>query len=193
MRGTDLAILLWLNGLAGKNALFDRLVAAFTVYAPGVFLILFLAYFLVWRGEIRMRRTIVLAGIAGVLALTIAVAVSSVLYRARPFAAIPGEIRLLVPHTTDSSFPSDHATGSAAFAAGMWGAPGRSARWVFAGTALLVGISRLIAGVHWPSDVLASFVLGGAVAWATVRFSRPLWPWLDRLLAWVSGLESRFR
>lgn len=75
---------------------------------------------------------------------------------------------------TSWSFPSGHATGAAALATVLavlaW--PGRW-RWPVLGGgvlfALLVGLSRLYLGVHWPSDVLAGWLLGAGaalLAWA---------------------------
>lgn len=196
MNPFDLTVFRWLNGLAGQSRMLDLVAAGFTTYAPVLFGALFLLYFLFEPADTaRMRRTILLAGLSGVLALTVAVIVASVVYRARPFLTLPsGQVHLLIPHSNDSSFPSDHATGSAAFAAGMWRSPDRSARWVFAGTALLVGISRLIAGVHWPSDILVSLVLGGLVAWGTFALEpllRPLLDWILQLFGRVERLWKR--
>ena len=66
-----------------------------------------------------------------------------------------------------SSFPSGHtlhtaavATGLALCAARLWP---RSASWAMAlalSWTLLVALSRLFLGVHWPSDVLAAICLG---------------------------------
>jgi len=66
-----------------------------------------------------------------------------------------------------SSFPSGHTLSTAAFAtagalclASLWP---RSARVSMAAAMLwtcLVGLSRLVLGVHWPSDVLAALCVG---------------------------------
>jgi undecaprenyl-diphosphatase len=72
------------------------------------------------------------------------------------------------------AFPSGHATASVA----VWGAialvlgSGRSRRvkivlWTAAALiALAVGMSRLILGVHWPTDVIAGWALGLALVGA---------------------------
>jgi undecaprenyl-diphosphatase len=77
----------------------------------------------------------------------------------------------LVPHldrVTDLSFPSGHASNAAAFfliAALVIPTRNRGA-WVglAAAGAILLGLSRNMLGVHWPSDVLAGLLLGTAVA-----------------------------
>jgi undecaprenyl-diphosphatase len=189
----DLRTELWLNGLGGHSRPFDLLVGLFTQYAPLLFAVLFAFYF-VRRAPRReeMRRTVLLAGLSGVMAVLVTLVVGHLVYRDRPFVALPGQIHLLIPHPADSSFPSDHTMGSAAFAAGMWRAPSPSARYLFAITALLVGLSRLVAGVHWPSDVLASFILGSAIAWATFTLAAgPLSPVLDWVLRLYGRLERQ--
>jgi undecaprenyl-diphosphatase len=79
---------------------------------------------------------------------------------------------------TLASFPSGHATNGAAFglAAGLtlaltvahhrWS----KALWVATGLlfAALVGVSRLLLGVHWLSDVVAGWALGSSTALTVV-------------------------
>ena len=69
--------------------------------------------------------------------------------------------------TASPSFPSGHATGSAAFALTLFFAVRRLApRWQIAcglvglAFALLVSASRLYLQVHYPSDILAGLALG---------------------------------
>lgn len=81
----------------------------------------------------------------------------------------------------ESSFgaPSGHAQ----LATGMWGMAAAMTRrrwvWPLALVAILmVGLSRIYLGVHFPHDVLAGWVIGTLILWAFVR-------WWDPLAAWV--------
>ena len=87
----------------------------------------------------------------------------------------------VVPHlaeVSNASFPSGHAMISAAtyMTVGALLAqtqPSRLVRTYLVSLsivlALMIGISRLYLGVHWPSDVLAGWFLGGA--WALLFWS----------------------
>lgn len=79
------------------------------------------------------------------------------------------------PHAGLSSFPSGHSTsavvvyGTLAFLVARL-MPTRRLRWLVWGVAaavvLLIGLSRLYLGVHYPSDVAAGFAAG--TAWAVI-------------------------
>jgi undecaprenyl-diphosphatase len=90
----------------------------------------------------------------------------------------------LVPHLVGvqtESFPSSHAmmaavlylTIGAMLARGAGRAQQAYVIGAAVGLALLVGVSRVWLGVHWPTDVLAGWCLGAA--WAT-----GCWLWLGR-------------
>jgi membrane-associated phospholipid phosphatase len=81
--------------------------------------------------------------------------------RARPFARLAA-VEAIVPHALGRSFPSRHVASGLAMAA----VGGRVHRLLGAGMALvagLLGVSRVAAGLHYPSDVLAGALLGAAI------------------------------
>ena len=84
--------------------------------------------------------------------------------RARPWLVWP--IVPLVTENDPNSFPSGHTC--AAFAAAMaWvrALPRRGDRVIVVVMAVLMGLSRLYVGVHYPSDVLAGALIGSLCAW----------------------------
>jgi membrane-associated phospholipid phosphatase len=122
-----------------------------------------------WDGNPGLRAR----GTAG--ALTVAGAglldqvLKNVACRARPSATHAGAFFSIFPCFPASyayaSFPSGHAT--TAFATALLLAcwyPRQSG--LFIGLAVLVGLSRVVLGAHFPSDVLAGAVLGSGVALA---------------------------
>jgi undecaprenyl-diphosphatase len=91
--------------------------------------------------------------------------------RARPCQLDPVHVATPVGCGAGKSFPSTHAANSAAAAAVFaWAAPRLSALGV--GLALVVGISRVYLGVHWPTDVMAGWLLGAALGAGLVTLTR---------------------
>ena len=64
---------------------------------------------------------------------------------------------------TGYAFPSGHATFFAALAMYIFFL-NKKAGYVFMISALLVGLARIAAGVHFPVDILGGFVLGSTIA-----------------------------
>lgn len=191
MSHLDLTILSALNGPAWRNPALGRAAAWFTTYVPLLLLLLLAVAFVIPGADaVGRRRSVVLAGLAGAIGVLLAVPIGLVVFRPRPFTVLSADqMHALINHAPDSSFPSDHATGSAAMATGMWASGSRLWRVVFVVLALLAGLSRVMVGVHWPSDVLASFILGSAVAVVTRAVAGPLLPLLDRIIAWYGRME----
>lgn len=95
--------------------------------------------------------------------------VKNVACRARPSAPQAGDFFCNFPCFPASysyaSFPSGHATTAfaTAFILAFWYP---RLRGPFLGLAVLVGLSRVVLGAHFPSDVLLGAVLGSGVALA---------------------------
>ena len=102
-------------------------------------------------------------GYAAVLSLIFGVIVTNLLLknivaRPRPFAEIEALIPLIAK-PTDFSFPSGHTTASFAVALVMLRMLPKKIGILAVVLAALVAFSRLYLGVHYPTDVLAGFVV----------------------------------
>lgn len=91
----------------------------------------------------------------------------------RPFW-VSSDVKALSMETS-FGVPSGHSQTAVA----VWG---RVAAWLRRGWAyvvlglliLLISISRLYLGMHFPTDVLAGWIVGGLLLWAFLRFEEPL-------------------
>ena len=81
--------------------------------------------------------------------------------RPRPPVRFP-DIHALAALPANGSFPSGHAMLAAAVAGALWWSS-RAAALALAAFALLIGLSRVWLGMHYPSDVLAGFAVGAAL------------------------------
>jgi hypothetical protein len=103
------------------------------------------------------------AGAAGLSAAAVGLLINQVIshiwHRPRPYEAHPQGILPLISGSHDPSFPSDHATAAFAIAFGILFVAFR-AGLVLLLWATLIALSRVLVGVHYPTDVLASVVVG---------------------------------
>jgi membrane-associated phospholipid phosphatase len=126
-----------------------------------------------WR-SLGIRSWVPLLAVVGADALQNAV--KALVDRPRPSV-------LHLEHVTSSSFPSGHATQSTAFLVALLalvptarsGRRRAAAALCAAALVCAVGTSRVYLGVHYPSDVVAGIILGGAWAAGVVRWSGITW------------------
>lgn len=76
--------------------------------------------------------------------------------------------------------PSGHAQHGVT----VWGtiaarAKGRL-RWLLAVLIFLIGFSRIVLAVHFPTDVLAGWLIGGLILWAFLRWEAAVVAWFNR-------------
>ncbi len=162
----DEALLLLVNGM--RNAALDPIAAFLSEWGLFVFLLVLAARGLATRTgpDLASMRD-------GWLAFFVALFVSDTLIKpliARPrptaIAALAGHLHVLgrVPPASSTACPSGTAAACAAGAAWIWIRFGPRAGIAAVLYALLVSITRIYAGVHWPSDLLAGWAVGVAVA-----------------------------
>jgi undecaprenyl-diphosphatase len=178
-----------LNGLAGRWLLFDlavRLLVNEYLVLTGLSLLLFGLWFTGQQPAVRARhqRALIVALLAVLVANAVVKGLNLVYFRPRPFAGHP--VTLLFYRPTDSSWPSNPATAAFALASAQWlhnrrtGAVGL----VLAG---LMAVARVIAGVHYPLDVISGSLIGYTTAWWLARKAPPV----DRLTGWVIRVGRR--
>lgn len=147
----DSAVFVFLNGFAGVDKNFDSVIFFFA--SIGIFIFpFFLLFYVPWR--VILFHSIAAASIAFLVNSLIALA----WYRARPFEEFDATL-LIDSASLFDSFPSDHAAMSAALAASIL-CTSRNRGILAILLALCISVSRIIAGVHYPSDVLAGIGIG---------------------------------
>lgn len=130
-----------------------------------------IAAWLWWRNHSRTALTLIAVTMAGRAVNSL---VKLDVARERP-ALRP---HLMIEHT--NSFPSGHATGSMIFflaLALLLAHRGRRRRWWAAAAvavSLCVGLSRIMLGVHWPSDVVGGWAFGALWVIVTLRMAEDL-------------------
>ena len=90
----------------------------------------------------------------------------------------------VIGYANETSFgvPSGHAQ----IAVGVWGMLAACLRkwwgWLIAILIiLLIGISRLYLGVHFPHDVFLGWLIGALLLWLVLRFWKPVTGWLKKM------------
>ena len=85
--------------------------------------------------------------------------------RRRPYQAMP-TVAAGAPPLDAFSFPSGHTLHAVAFTL-VAGAHYPALTPLLVAFALLTGVSRVVLGLHYPSDVLAGAAIGACIAWAS--------------------------
>jgi membrane-associated phospholipid phosphatase len=187
----DDRLLIDVNSLARHTGWAHGAILGYATYGVLLFAGLLLAAVLLRRTASDAR--LAAAGwacLATVLAVGLNQPLVSAFAEARPYTAHHG-LLVLASHSTDASFPSDHAVMAGAAAAGLWLAS-RVLGTVAVGAALVMAFSRVYIAAHYPWDVVAGLLFGTLVAllgWAVLR--RPLTAVTGRLRA-LPGLRQAF-
>ena len=96
------------------------------------------------------------AAISGILAVLLTKLAALTYFDSRPFTH---GARALISHAADNGFPSDHTVLSTAAASLAFTANRKFGALLFI-LALFVGVSRVLAGVHYPIDIIAGLIIG---------------------------------
>lgn len=168
LQDIDLGLFTTLNELLGHSTLLDALVLFCAHYLP--FIAILVAVALVYQTKRGLAEQVSLLGtalLAGIVArFVITDGIRALYHRPRPYLDHPIQHLLLV-HSY--SFPSAHAAFFFAFSAALYV---HNKRWgiAFFGMSTVIGIARIIAGVHYPSDIAGGVVVGSITGYALAYF-----------------------
>ena len=172
----DGGILLWIQEHLRSDAL-NALVAWYTDLGEAG--ALWIAIALIFLFFPRTRK----AGLVSLIAMLICyicndLVIKNLVTRPRPFLSVEGLLPLI--QWPDSySFPSGHSCSSFA-AASVWaqtleGRWAKGAKILLLVMAMLMALSRLYVGVHYPTDVLVGSLLGVLGGWLVCRWLGPVY------------------
>jgi undecaprenyl-diphosphatase len=167
-RGLCLTINEWAQDTPWLHGFFKT----YAGYGVVLFAVLLVAGYVIARRQrdLDLLTASLWAGLAPLIAVAVNQPIAAGVGEPRPFAVFPHAL-LLAHRSADPSFTSDHATMAGAVAVGLL-LVSRRLGTVAAAAAVLMAFARVYVGAHYPVDVLAGLVLGGAVAglgWLVLR------------------------
>ena len=172
-------IFLFLYDLTHRSHVFDWVIVFFAVYFPYVVLIL-AGLFLLFHHEVlqaespfkvflEKKREILLVFFTGAFAWVISHILKTLFHTLRPFEAFSFVHPLFTE--TGYGFPSGHATFFGALAGALFFTH-RKAGFIFMFFALVIGLARIIGGVHFPFDIIGGYIVGALVGFS-VELMKP--------------------
>lgn len=185
----DKNIFIFLNSLTSESVFFDSIVV-FLATSFGTLLTVGVFLFLIFHHDEegsqysfdKVKRKIGEASViltSAFLSWLFVLILKDIFDSPRPFITYT-EIKPLFDYGSYDSFPSGHATFFSALGVALFMYHKRIGIFYLLG-ALIIGVSRIVAGVHFPFDILAGFVLGAVTSFVVYRALRPK---VKRILNW---------
>ena len=192
----EASLIEWMQAHIGSLGNYVELLA-FLGAETGLLMIVLIVMFC-WKKEVGQKLALIVACVNMWLPM-----IKSIVLRPRPFMEYPDRVKPLVLDSEGAakdvaaqgySFPSMHSASIPAVYFPLAKEAGKKWLWILAAVlTVLVGISRPVAGMHYPTDVLAGWILGFAVIGIFALLDRYVHKeWLYYLILFVSGLPGLF-
>ncbi|WP_127135953.1 phosphatase PAP2 family protein [Veillonella sp. 3913] len=147
-----------INDMANQSIVLDALMIVISKVVPYIYIFILAGLYM--QGfrtrNFKLRGESFATGVLFLICLLGSFILGSMFYENRPF--VDHNVVLIVNHAADASFPSDHAVGTMALACGILYYRWNLGTWMVYGS-ILVGISRVFVGNHYPGDILGAFIL----------------------------------
>lgn len=158
-------IFLQLNSMARKSFLADKVIVFFAKYLIFLFIIcdgILLVIPKLGRSFGLTPVKIYLFNLVGALTWLLMLLIKRLHFTPRPYVyhSLKNKVKLLIrKRATSAAFPSGHTALISSIGGGIFYiSPGIGS--IVLALALIVGTARVIAGIHWPIDILGGAVLG---------------------------------
>lgn len=162
-----------INNLAGHWAWLDALAVFLASYFQYILAGLLLIFLLVGKNQQEKEKNRLMVGLAflaaGISRFGFGEIVKQLVDRPRPFEV--QKATQLISYAAGESFPSGHALFFFALATVVY-SYNKKFGWIFFGSAFLIGLSRIFAGIHYPSDILGGALIGVFTGWLVVKMAR---------------------
>jgi undecaprenyl-diphosphatase len=189
LRSADTSLFVLINSTLA-NPVFDAVMPWLTDWHQtpvGIALAAAAICMLLWKGGKKGRIVVLLLALLILITDQLSSSViKSLVARPRPCHVVDGAqvvatLRLLVDCGSGYSFPSSHAVNNFAMATFLSYYYRRYAPWFYL-FAFVMGLSRIVVGVHFPSDVACGAIIGSFIAWLVIG----LWNVIGRALPAVA-------
>lgn len=169
-------IFLFFYNLTHQSNIFDGAVIFFGNYFPYIVILLAGAYLFFYR---KSWKELFIVFLSGGVAVALDVVLKHLIKAPRPFVEF-GSVQTLFTES-GYAFPSGHAMFFMAIAVAIFFV-NKKAGYLFGFFAVLIGLARITAGVHFPEDIFGGFVLGALTAWFIQLYFLPFVQKLQKVL-----------
>lgn len=165
-----------LYNLSHQSPFFDWLVIFFSQYFQYFVISLAIIFLLShhdvlnsnnkFKDNILKLKEIFLVSLSVFLAWVSSIFLKIIFHTSRPFIEFPNIVPFFRP--TDYSFPSGHSAFFMAVSVAIF-LYHKKMGYIFMIFAFLIGISRVIAGVHYPVDIVGGYVFGSIISYLLIK------------------------
>lgn len=196
MQELNLSLFHFFNDLA-SIPFFEMVVSIFVDWPIFVLPVFLLGYWIYYTysskksTNIDAKNNLLFVFYSTVLALLISLTIQQFVHLDRPEEHMQAWAKLLLDHLPDASFPSDHATVSIAFLTAIFFAWYKKWWLILAAPFIIMNISRVIAWVHWPFDIIAGslvWIVGAYLVFShisQIKFVKNLNLWIINIMKYI--------
>ncbi|MDL2292689.1 phosphatase PAP2 family protein [Acholeplasma sp. OttesenSCG-928-E16] len=177
-----------------SNGFFDFIFKTITILGDQYFFIVLVAL-LYWIVDKKFAHKFAMGFIASSVVTGVVKVAAD---RLRPYQAYPYNettkegVKLIGPLEESSSFPSGHSTSTGSISSALFMGYNKKfkwLKWVLLAYMILIPISRLYLGVHYPTDVLTGLAIGVLVTFVTFKIVEKMG---DKEHIWSLGIAGFF-